>query len=61
MDINLMVFASPLFLILIGIETWVAYYKKSGVYQLNDSVNNFSSGILEEIGALPIKGLIIYS
>ncbi len=56
-----MVFASPLFLILIGIETWVAYYKKSGVYQLNDSVNNFSSGILEEIGALPIKGLIIYS
>lgn len=55
MDINLMVFASPLFLILIGIETWVAYYKKSGVYQLNDSVNNFSSGILEEIGALPIK------
>ncbi|HAU1192690.1 TPA: sterol desaturase family protein [Legionella pneumophila] len=60
MDINLIVFASPLFLILIGIEYWVAYYKKSGVYQLNDSVNNFSSGILEEIGALPIKGLIIY-
>ncbi|HAU1321733.1 TPA: sterol desaturase family protein [Legionella pneumophila] len=60
MDINLMVFASPLFLLLIGIEYWVACYKKSGVYQLNDSVNNFSSGILEEIGALPIKGVIIY-
>lgn len=61
MEINLMVFASPLFLILIGIEYWAAHYKKTKIYQLNDSVNNFSSGILEEIGALPVRGLLIYS
>lgn len=61
MDINFTVFASPAFLILIGIEWAIAHYKKNGLYQFNDTVNNFSSGILEEIGALPFRGLIIYS
>lgn len=60
MDINFMVFASPIFLLLIGIELFYSLYKKSSLYQLNDSVNNFSTGILEEIGALPFRGLIIY-
>ncbi len=60
MDINFMVFASPIFLLLIGIECFYSLYKKSSLYQLNDSVNNFSTGILEEIGTLPFRGLIIY-
>lgn len=61
MDINLMVFASPVFLVLIVIECTISIYKKSSLYHLNDSVNNFCSGILEEIGSLPFRGLIIYS
>ncbi len=61
MDINLTVFAAPMFLILIGIEWGIAYYKKTSVYQFNDSINNFSTGILEEIAALPVRGLIIFS
>ncbi|PWY54875.1 sterol desaturase [Legionella qingyii] len=60
MDINLTVFAAPIFLILIGIEWSISFYKKSDVYQFNDSINNLSTGILEEIGALPVRGLIIF-
>lgn len=61
MSINFMVVASPIFLVLIVIECLIAQFKKSNVYQFNDSINNFSSGILEEIGALPFRGLIIFS
>jgi sterol desaturase/sphingolipid hydroxylase (fatty acid hydroxylase superfamily) len=60
MNINYMVFASPAFLILIGIEYFISIYKKKTLYQLNDSVNNISAGILEECAALPFRGLIIY-
>lgn len=60
MDINLMVFASPIFLILIGIELFYSLYKKKSLYKLNDSVNNFSTGIIEEIGTLPFRGLIVF-
>lgn len=56
-----MVFASPLFLILIGIEFFYSLYKKTSLYKLNDSVNNFSTGILEEIGTLPLRGLLVYT
>ncbi|MBI2785503.1 MAG: sterol desaturase family protein [Legionella longbeachae] len=61
MDMNFTVFAAPIFLILIGIECVFAYYKKSDIYLFNDSINNFSSGILEEISALPLRGALIYS
>ncbi|KTD73301.1 sterol desaturase family protein [Legionella tucsonensis] len=61
MDINITVFAAPMFLILIGVEWVIAYYKKSNVYQLNDSINNLSTGIFEEIATLPVRGLIIFS
>src|SRR5687768_1647330 len=61
MDINFMLIASPMFLILIGIESIASIYKKTSLYHLNDTVNNFCSGILEEIGSLPFRGLIIFS
>ncbi|KTD11103.1 sterol desaturase-related protein [Legionella gratiana] len=61
MDINLTVFAAPIFLILIGVELFFAYYKKTNAFQFNDSINNLSSGILEEIASLPVRGLIIFS
>lgn len=60
MDISPLLFATPMFLLLIGIECFIARYKKSSVYRLNDTVNNFSSGILEELGALPARGFIIF-
>lgn len=56
MDINLIVFAAPIFLILIGIELLF----KSETYQFNDSINNFSAGIFEQIATLPARGLIIF-
>ncbi|KTC90299.1 sterol desaturase family protein [Fluoribacter dumoffii] len=61
MEINLTVFAAPVFLVLIGLEFFLTYHKKSGIYQLNDSINNFSAGIFEEIAALPVRGLVIFS
>ncbi|CAM3026081.1 sterol desaturase-related protein [Legionella steigerwaltii] len=61
MDINLTVFAAPIFLILIGIEWFFTYYKQSQAYQFNDSINNFSTGIFEEIATLPVRGLIIFT
>ncbi|MDP3269930.1 MAG: sterol desaturase family protein [Legionella sp.] len=60
MDINLLVLASPVFLILIIAEYTRCLYKKLPHYQLNDSVNNFSTGIIEELGTLPLKGLILF-
>lgn len=61
MGINLMVLAAPVFLILIVLEYFISRYKRLSLYQFNDSINNFTSGILEEISALPMRGLIIYS
>ncbi|KTD74667.1 sterol desaturase family protein [Legionella waltersii] len=60
MDIHLMVFAAPMFLILISIESIIDYYKQTKLYQFNDSINNFSSGILEEIASLPMRALLIF-
>jgi len=54
MDINLIVFATPIFIILIGLEYVLSCYKPKALYQLNDTVNNLSCGILEEMGTLPI-------
>lgn len=61
MDIHFMVFASPIFLILIVIECLLSLRNHTSLYQLKDTVNNFSTGILEEISALPIRGVIIAS
>ena len=61
MDIDFMVYAAPMFLILIGIEGVIVYYKQTKTYQFNDTINNLGSGIFEEISALPFRGLIIYS
>lgn len=60
MEINFMLLASPLFVLLIILECLISFYKKSALYQLNDAINNVSSGILEEIGSLPVKGLILF-
>lgn len=56
MDINLIVYAAPIFLILIVVE----WFLKSEAYQLNDSINNFSTGIFEQIASLPARGLVIF-
>lgn len=59
MDIQLMVFAAPLFVVLIGIESLFDYFRKTRRYQFNDTINNFSSGIFEEIASLPLRALIL--
>lgn len=61
MDINLFVFAAPIFILLIFFECIISISHKQAVYTFNDSLNNFSSGILEEIGLFPLKGAILYS
>ena len=60
MSINLIVLSAPLFLILIVLEYFISRYKRASLYQFNDSINNFCNGILEQIGTLPIRGLLIY-
>jgi len=59
MDLHLMVFASPIFLLLIVIESIFSYYKKSSLYEVTDTINNISSGILEEVASLPLKALLL--
>lgn len=56
----IMLVAAPIFLLLIGIEYTISYFRKQPLYQLNDTVNNISSGILEEASVLPLKGLIFF-
>lgn len=61
MDISLIVFAAPIFSLLIGIESLFSIYTKRSLYKFNDSINNISSGILEEIALLPARGAILYA
>lgn len=58
-DGSIMVFAVPFFLLLILIEMYFSIRNKSGRYNFNDTVNNVSTGILEEVSALPIKAIIL--
>lgn len=59
MDSSIMVLAVPMFFLLILVELYSSFRKKSERYNLNDSINNISTGILEEVASLPMKSVIL--
>ncbi|WP_367607846.1 sterol desaturase family protein [Legionella sp. W05-934-2] len=59
MDSSIMVLAVPVFMILILVEFYASFRNKTDRYNLNDSLNNISTGIVEEIAALPMKIVIL--
>ena len=57
---NYVALAIPFFLLLIIIELAVDYWRKSGYYQLNDTVNSLHIGILSQMSGL-VRRLIQFS
>ncbi len=61
MKLNFILLASPFFALSIITEAVIALKNGSARYSLKDSVSNVSSVLIEELGALPFKGLILFS
>ena len=52
---NLIVLAIPVFFLLIGIELFWTWREEKRFYRLNDSVNDLSCGILEQVAGVFLK------
>jgi len=53
--VNLIVLAIPVFFLLIGIELLWTWREEKRFYRLNDSVNDLSCGILEQVAGVFLK------
>jgi sterol desaturase/sphingolipid hydroxylase (fatty acid hydroxylase superfamily) len=51
-------YAVPIFFLLIFVELGVAWWENRQVYRLNDSINDLSCGITEQIIGIFLKGLL---
>lgn len=51
--------AIPLFFLAMGIEWLWGYVKKKDVYRLNDSVNNLTVGLGQQVFSLVFKGMLL--
>ena len=62
---SVVLYAIPFFFLLIGIELLYFYFKKEKKYRLNDSLNNLSLGVGNQVaGALTktfVFGILIYA
>ena len=62
---SIVLYAIPFFFLLIGIELMYFYFKKESKYRLNDSLNNLSLGVGNQVaGALTktfVFGIVIYA
>jgi alkylglycerol monooxygenase len=56
---QLIVFATPVFLLLIGLEFAWGLYRKRNTYRLNDAINSISLGMLSEISKVLTGALAI--
>lgn len=56
---NYIVFAIPVFFILIGLELWLANRKHAVVYRMNDALTNISCGIVQQVFAVLMRGTLI--
>ncbi|EQA45929.1 fatty acid hydroxylase family protein [Leptospira broomii serovar Hurstbridge str. 5399] len=56
--INLITIAIPFFFLLIGLELFFSWYKKRGLYRLNDSINDLSAGVSSQIFGIIFKTII---
>jgi alkylglycerol monooxygenase len=53
------VYAIPVFFLLIGVELLVARLMKRDVYRLNDALSNLSCGIAQQVVGILMKGLLV--
>ena len=60
MSANPFALAIPAFLLLIGLEYIIAYYKGKQIYLFGDFVNNISTGIFEQLFSTLAKAATIY-
>ena len=49
----------PIFFLLIGVELAYARWRKEALYRLNDSVNDISTGILDQVLSVFTKALLV--
>jgi sterol desaturase/sphingolipid hydroxylase (fatty acid hydroxylase superfamily) len=61
METTIMFFAVPTMIAFILVEMFLYWREKKERYTWNDTINNFSTGVLEEISGLPLKGLIFFA
>ncbi len=53
------VYAIPVFFLLIGVELIVARIMKRDVYRLNDAIANLSCGIAQQVAGVLMKGILL--
>jgi len=53
------VFAIPVFFLLIGIELVIDRLKQSNLYRFNDAVTNISCGLSQQVSAVAIKAFLL--
>lgn len=56
---DIMLYAIPVFFILIGIELLVARWQHRQLYRFSDAVSNISCGILSQVGGVFLKALTV--
>ena len=54
--VNYIALAVPAFFLLIGVEVFYAWWAKKDYYRLDDSINDLSCGIVEQVIGIFIKG-----
>src|SRR5437879_259619 len=58
MNVNYIHLAIPVFFLLIGIEVVAAQFLERDVYRLNDSINDLSCGILDQVADVFLKTVL---
>jgi sterol desaturase/sphingolipid hydroxylase (fatty acid hydroxylase superfamily) len=58
MNVNYIALAIPFFFLLIGVEALFSAWHKKRYYRLNDSINNLSCGIAEQVLEVFFKGAL---
>ncbi|BDS15092.1 sterol desaturase family protein [Aureispira anguillae] len=56
---NLMLFAIPIFFLLIGIEFLISRFHQQELYRFNDAISNISCGISQQVLSVFIKSLTL--
>src|SRR5262245_8890893 len=59
MNVNYIALAIPFFFLFIAIEIAFSVWHRKELYRLNDSINNLSLGITEQLLDVFFKGLIV--
>ncbi|HRF77236.1 MAG TPA: sterol desaturase family protein [Chitinophagales bacterium] len=57
--VNYIVYAIPVFFLLIGIELLIDKSKKTGYYRLNDALSNINAGITEQVSGAFLKAFVV--